>query len=58
MWLLLVALIVFIVVVGLIMYANNMANGKCAPMPSMQNCNRCRMPKPRCRCQPKKCEFC
>jgi len=55
MWLLLLALITFIVVVGLIMYANNMANGKCAPM---HNCDRCGMPKPRCHCRPKKCEFC
>lgn len=57
MWLLLVAFIVLVVVMILIWYAKDMANGKCAPMPS-RDCNRCGMPKPRCHCRPKKCEFC
>lgn len=61
MWLLLLSIFVFVVVIGLIVYASNLSH-RCPAKPVKPNkperCNRCRMPKPQCGCRKKDCEFC
>ena len=62
MMLLTISIIVFIIVIALIVYANwpaassgNSCGGECPPPP----CNSCGVPKPRCRCPPAGgCKFC
>ena len=66
MWLLTVSVILFIVVIGFIVYANwptSMSNRKCncggGGGCSKCPCNRCGQQKPQCRCNPAGgCPFC
>jgi hypothetical protein len=62
MILLTISIIVFIIVIALIVYANWPApasGNSCGGCPSEDPCNGCGAPKPRCRCPPAGgCKFC
>lgn len=67
MWLLSASILLFIVVIGLIVYANWPASGTscgggCGGCPSCQQrpCDRCQKPRSRCGCPPPSggCPFC
>lgn len=66
MWILIASIIIFIIVIGMIIYANQPSNtsaqgcGRCGGGGCPQcPCNRCGVPKQRCGC-PKQggCQFC
>jgi hypothetical protein len=62
MWLLTASIVLFFIVIAMIVYANwpstdSRCRGSCPPPP---HCNRCGVPKPRCRCPVANqgCSFC